>query len=218
MTGKDGSQNICQSALILGGGTGSRLGYDKKTLTLHGVSVLDGLITTLAGIFPHVLLSCRADSVAPDRRVTVVPDILGAGSLAGIYAGLCAGTGDYLFVCACDMPFVNADFIRYAAALIKADAEDAARAAPKDIYIYRAAPKPGQKNAGYEPFNAFYRTTLAHSARAALEKGAYKLTPFIESASLRLFDAEEIARFGGETMFWNINNAEDLRRAEALRP
>jgi molybdopterin-guanine dinucleotide biosynthesis protein A len=219
MTSKDGG--LCQSALILGGGRGSRIGYDKKNLAFHGVSVLDGLVTTLSGIFPQVLLSSN-DSNLPgsigDSRVTIVPDILGEGPLAGIYAGLCACAGGYLFVCACDMPFINADFIRYAATLIESDEEDAARAGLKDIYIYRATPQPGLKNAGYEPFNAFYRTTLVRPAKLALETHAYKLTPFIESASLRLFGKEDIDRFGGETMFWNINNREDLRRAEQLRP
>jgi molybdopterin-guanine dinucleotide biosynthesis protein A len=168
----------------------------------------------LSAIFPQVLLS--SNNGAPVReagRVTVVRDILGEGPLAGIYAGLCAATSDYLYVCACDMPFINAGFIRYVTALI---AQDAARAATKDIYIYRAVPKPGGKNAGYEPFNAFYRKTLVHSAEAALEEGVYKLTPFIESASLRILGEEETARFGGETMFWNVNDAKDLRNAEEL--
>jgi molybdopterin-guanine dinucleotide biosynthesis protein A len=211
------ANNLCQCALILGGGKGSRLGYDKKTLALCGVPVLDALITTLSGIFPHVLLSSNErglpDSIG-NSRVTIVPDILGAGPLAGIYAGLRASPSGYLFVCACDMPFINAGFIRYMAALIEADA---ARAAPKDIYIYRAAPKPGRKSVGYEPFNAFYRTTLVEPARLALERHDYKLFPFIEGASCRILGEEDITRFGGETMFWNINNAEDLRRAEQMR-
>ena len=213
MTSKSGSQSLCQSALILGGGKGSRIGYDKKTLALRGVSVLDGLIATLAPLFPQLLLS--SNGTVDDRRVTVVPDILGEGPLAGIYAGLRACSGEYLFVCACDMPFINGDFIRSMAALI---AQDAARAEPKDIYIYRAAPKQGLKNAGYEPFNAFYRKTLIRPAKLALENRAYKLAPFIETASLHVFGGSDIARFGGETMFWNINNAEDLCRAEQLRP
>jgi molybdopterin-guanine dinucleotide biosynthesis protein A len=217
---KSGGESLCQSALILGGGKGSRIGYDKKNLALHGASVLDGLIATLLPLFSHVLLSSNnpQGTIVEDRCVTVVPDILGEGPLAGIYAGLCACSSDYLFVCACDMPFINAGFIRYVAALIESDEKDTARTGPKDIYIYRAAPQPGLKNAGYEPFNAFYRTTLARPAKIALENRNYKLIPFIESASLRLLDEEDVACFGGKTMFWNINTAEDLRRAEQLRP
>jgi molybdopterin-guanine dinucleotide biosynthesis protein A len=197
----------------LGGGKGSRIGYDKKVLAIHGVSVLDDLIATLSPLFPQVLLS--SNSAVDDRRMTVVPDILGEGPLAGLYAGLCACSGDYLFVCACDMPFVNVEFIRYMAALI---AKDIARAEPKDIYIYRAEPQPDLKSSGYEPFNAFYRKTLVRPAKFALENRVYKLVSFIESASLHLLGDQDIAQFGGKTLFWNINTAEDLRRAEQLRP
>jgi molybdopterin-guanine dinucleotide biosynthesis protein A len=200
-----------QSALILGGGKGSRIGYDKKTLEVRGGRVLDTLIATLSALFPEVLLS--SNTPVRDSRITTVPDILGAGPLAGIYAGLCACSGDYLYVCACDMPFINAGFIRYMDELIAADI---ANAAPKDIYLYRAPPIPGQKSAGYEPFNSFYHKNIILAAKAALKKGEYKLVPFIERASLRIIDAQEAARFGGEKLFFNINRAEDLRRAESL--
>ncbi|MDR1230768.1 MAG: molybdenum cofactor guanylyltransferase [Spirochaetaceae bacterium] len=200
-----------KSALILGGGKGSRMGYDKKTLEMRGVQVLDTLVATLSALFPEVLLS--SNTPVSDSRVTTVPDILGAGPLAGIYAGLCACSGDYLYVCACDMPFINADFIRYVDGLIAADTVNAA---PKDIYIYRAPPVPGRKSAGYEPFNAFYHKNIASSAKTALEKGDYKLVPLIEHASRRIIGAEEAARFGGEKLFFNINRAEDLQYAEVL--
>jgi molybdopterin-guanine dinucleotide biosynthesis protein A len=210
-----------KSALILGGGKGSRIGYDKKKLAINGIPVLDSLIAKLSGLFPEVLLSsnnvpdfiCGTDGIAapPERRVTVVPDILGEGPLAGIYAGLCQCASDYLFVCACDMPFINADFIRYMDALIAGDA-----AAPKDLYIYRAPPQPGRKSAGFEPFNAFYRKTLIPSAKSALENREYKLASLIANASLHEITAQEAARYGTPAMFLNINRAEDLQHAEQL--
>jgi molybdopterin-guanine dinucleotide biosynthesis protein A len=198
---------ITQSALILGGGKGSRMGYDKKTLELHGISVLDSLIVLLSELFPQVLLS--SNTPMSDPRITTIPDIVGAGPLAGIYAGLCACSGDYLYVCACDMPFINAGFIRYVDGLIAADA------APKDIYLYRAPPKSGRKSAGYEPFNAFYHKNIAPSAKSALETQEYKLIPWIEQARIRTITPHETARFGGGKLFFNINRAEDLRQAEA---
>jgi molybdopterin-guanine dinucleotide biosynthesis protein A len=199
------------SALILGGGKGSRIGYDKKTLAMRGISVLDILIAKLAALFPEVLLS--SNTPFRDNRVTPVPDLLGAGPLAGIHAGLCACSGEYLYVCACDMPFINEDFIRYMDGLIAADT---ANAAPKDIYLYRAAPVPGRKSAGYEPFNAFYHKNFLPAATAALEKGEYKLTPALERARLHVIGAQEAARYGGEKQFFNINRPEDLRYAETL--
>jgi molybdopterin-guanine dinucleotide biosynthesis protein A len=200
-----------KNALILGGGKGSRIGYDKKTLEIRGASVLDALITKLSVLFPHVFLS--SNTAVLDSRVIAVPDTLGSGPLAGIYAGLCACSGGYLYVCACDMPFIDAAFIRYVDELIAADA---ANSAPKDIYIYRAPPNSVRKSTGYEPFNAFYHKKMARLAKTALENGEYKLAPFIERASLHLITPEEIARFGGERLFFNINRAQDLQHAEEL--
>jgi molybdopterin-guanine dinucleotide biosynthesis protein A len=200
-----------KSALILGGGKGSRIGYDKKTLEIRGVQVLDTLIAQLSALFPEVLLS--SNTPVPDSRVTAVPDTLGVGPLAGIYAGLGACSGDYLYVCACDMPFINTGFIRYMDGLIAADI---ANATPKDIYIYRAPPVPGRKSAGYEPFNSFYHKNIAGAAKTALEKGEYKLAPLIGHASHRIIGAQEAARYGGEKLFFNINRAEDLQYAETL--
>jgi molybdopterin-guanine dinucleotide biosynthesis protein A len=196
-----------QTALILGGGKGSRIGYDKKALELHGVSVLETLIAKLSALFPQVILS--SNTPVSDSRITTVPDILGAGPLAGIYAGLCACSGDYLYVCACDMPFIDPAFIRYVDGLIAADA-------PKDIYIYRAPPKPDKKSAGYEPFNAFYHKNIVPIAKTALEAQEYKLASLFEQARLHIITPEEVARFGGEKLFFNINRAEDLHYAECL--
>jgi molybdopterin-guanine dinucleotide biosynthesis protein A len=202
---------IAKSALILGGGKGNRIGYDKKTLEIRGASVLDALITKLSALFPQVFLS--SNTAVLDSRVIAVPDTLGSGPLAGIYAGLCACSGGYLYVCACDMPFINAAFIRYVDGLIATDTDNSV---PKDIYIYRAPLNSARKSAGYQPFNAFYHKKTAHLAKIALENGEYKLAPFIERASLRLISPEETVRYGGERLFFNINRAEDLQQAEEL--
>jgi molybdopterin-guanine dinucleotide biosynthesis protein A len=202
---------IAKSALILGGGKGSRIGYDKKTLKINGVPVLDTLITKLSELFPEVLVS--SNTAVLDSRVTTVSDILGAGPLAGIYAGLCVCASDYLYVCACDMPFINAAFIRYMDSLIASDLADPATL-PKDIYLYRAPPVPGRKSAGYEPFNSFYHKNIARFAKSALENQEYKLAPIIERARLHAIDAQEADRFGGEKLFFNINRAQDLQYAE----
>lgn len=197
------------SALILGGGKGSRLGYDKKLLAVNGVPVLDSLVALLSSEFSAVVLSANDLSVC---GIPVVQDILGEGPLAGLYAGLCACASAYLFVCACDMPFISAGFIRYLKALIQADH---ARGALKDIYMYRAASGAG-KSAGFEPFCAFYGKRIAPSVKQALERQEYKIAPLIGRCSLRIAGDDAAARFGGARIFFNVNRPGDLEHAKRM--
>jgi molybdopterin-guanine dinucleotide biosynthesis protein A len=203
---------IADSALILGGGKGSRIGYDKKKLVLNGVPVLESMIWRLSSVFSEVLLS--SNNPVDAGRAKVIPDILGAGPLAGIYAGLCACGSDYLFVCACDMPFIDTGFARYVRGCIE---EDVAGNAGKDVYLYRAGGKAGIKSSGFEPFNAFYRKTIIQNAKTALENGRYKLTPLFEEVSLRVIGEDELKPFGGEKMFFNINCPADLETVQKER-
>jgi molybdopterin-guanine dinucleotide biosynthesis protein A len=66
----------------------------------------------------------------------------------------------------------------------------------------------------YEPFNAFYSERCGAPIREALLKSEYKISPVLETLNLCVVDIETTRRFNNEAMFFNINRAEDLARAE----
>ena len=222
MDTKTAGKTLAQSALILGGGKGRRMGYDKKLLSLHGERVLFRLIEKLSACFDEVLLSMNDEGenrriYAESCRVTPVSDIIGTGPLAGIYAGLTACKSAYLYVCACDMPFINEGFIEYMRSRIGEDAaRNAAKDNPKAAYLFRDKTKAGEKNRGYEPFNAFYGKCFMSEIHGALMREEYKIASLFETANIHIIEKKEIELFGGADMFFNINRRDDLAAAEKM--
>lgn len=111
---RDGAWQLCDaSAVILAGGTSSRMGRDKSLLEIRGVPLIQRQIAQLRGRFPDVLIS--ADDPAPYGRfgVEVIPDDQpGQGPLGGIAAALRASKKDTVFVVACDVPDIHPRFVR----------------------------------------------------------------------------------------------------------
>ncbi|MDR3161937.1 MAG: molybdenum cofactor guanylyltransferase [Spirochaetaceae bacterium] len=186
------------SALILAGGLSTRMGYDKKTLKLGGKGVLETLIATLKTLFSEIILSTREPLVNP--AVVSVTDERGEGPIAGIYRGLSFCRSSYLYVTACDMPFIDTAYIRYM--------EEQIRAARPDACVAR-------RKGRYEPFNAFYHKDGAACLLRAIEGKRYGIYHALEEMRLHIIDEDTVKQFN-DTMFFNINRQEDLALAETL--
>jgi molybdopterin-guanine dinucleotide biosynthesis protein A len=187
------------SALILAGGRGTRIGYDKKKLVLNGSSVMAGLVKRLRGIFDEIIVSSNNEFEC--ENVTVLRDEIGSGPLAGIYQGLRRCNSEYLYVIACDMPFVSPDYI----AFIKSKVESGV---PYDACVAR-------NGAFLEPFNALWGKSCIGPVRDALESGVYKVLPVLKRLRLCVVMPDEVKQFSGAGgLFFNINYDADLQDAE----
>ena len=99
-------------AIVLAGGKSSRLGFDKALLRMDGVPLVQWLPSKLAHTFTSVAIVVdRADRyhVTFPLLLDTWPD---AGPLAGIAAGLEASGEPAVFVCACDMPLMQASLVQ----------------------------------------------------------------------------------------------------------
>jgi molybdopterin-guanine dinucleotide biosynthesis protein A len=178
--------------------------FDEVLLSLH-----DNKTNQPPQSFPQSLPQSLIEEYRD--RITPIPDIIGSGPLAGIYAGLTACKSEYLYVTACDMPFITEPFIEYMYGLIlKDDAEDNLKAA----YLFRDEKKAEGKNRGYEPFNAFYGKQLAPIIHETLKRNEYKIAPLFETENIHIIEKKELELFGDEEMFFNINRADDLEQAQ----
>ncbi|MDR2536319.1 MAG: molybdenum cofactor guanylyltransferase [Treponema sp.] len=187
------------SALILAGGQSTRMGYDKKQLELAGAKVIDRLIAGLGSIFNEVLVSSNQTFI--NENVRVLMDGLGRGPLAGIYQGLIHCKSDYLYVIACDMPFLSVEYIQYMRKTISAEAVDACIARRRDGF--------------YEPFNSFFSKQCIPCIGDALTRQEYKIRPLLDKLNLHIIEPSTIDQYKGD-MFFNINYIEDLERAESI--
>jgi molybdopterin-guanine dinucleotide biosynthesis protein A len=107
------------TSLILAGGQGRRLGgRDKALLLLDGKPLLSLIADKLRPVSSEIIISLRdrtqADSLPlpPDCEVVFdrYPD---CGPLSGMLSGFRETGGEYVFVTACDMPFVNTAVIEF---------------------------------------------------------------------------------------------------------
>jgi molybdopterin-guanine dinucleotide biosynthesis protein A len=192
------SHPLTGSALILGGGRGTRIGYDKKKLELGGVSVLDRLAAQLQMVFAEVLISSNEPVTLPG--IPVLPDRVGQGPMAGIYQGLLHCISEYLYVVACDMPFINVGYISYMRELIAKEG--------MDVCIAR------HSDGGLELFNSFYKKSCAALMGEALVQGEYKIRLVFDRLKVYEIDDGTLQKFDDGSMFFNINYQEDLEQAE----
>lgn len=187
---------------ILAGGQARRMGgINKALLEIGGIAILDRILATLTACCEHVIVIATQREPYIERQLAVFPDLLpGTGSLGGLYTALEVASTEKVFVCACDMPFVSGNLLRYLSA--RSGGYDAI--VPRDQY-------------GLQPMHAIYSREPRKLLRARLQKGLLKVEHFLDSISARilLLPPEEVSRadpFG--IAFLNVNNPEDLCKAQ----
>ena len=191
------------TALVLAGGAASRMGGSKADRRLGGSTLLGRCLSLADAVADEVLLlpGTRALSVeAAGRRV--VADWAqghGLGPLAALGAGLEAARHPWCLLLPCDMPWLRADVARR---LI-----DRAAAARQDIVAVRT-------DAGWEPFFALYRSTLAERVRDELGAGRRSLSGLIERSAALAVAPDELADLDpGLRSLRSLNTLEELAAA-----
>ena len=184
------------SALILAGGNSIRFGSDKSFADLGGTPLIEHIISQLMPHFDEIIISAnnKADYAYLNRQI--VGDIFtGAGPIAGLHAGLKAASGDYVFLAACDMPFVSDALIKRMRRVL-AEMTPAAAVPKREGFI--------------EPFHGFYSAGLAPEIEKKLEEGGCGLYSFLTGISPETVD------WADDRPFYNINSAEDLQKIMLL--
>ncbi|MDR1021184.1 MAG: molybdenum cofactor guanylyltransferase [Synergistaceae bacterium] len=99
------------SAVVLAGGRSRRMGTDKALLACGGRNFLETILQALSA-FPDVMISSAGTERYKGAGARIVADIYRqAGPVGGIYSSLVASEREYLFVTACDTPFLSASLI-----------------------------------------------------------------------------------------------------------
>jgi molybdopterin-guanine dinucleotide biosynthesis protein A len=196
---------------VLAGGRGSRLGGEKAAIKLNGRPLIAYPLAAIeaAGLEPVVLAkpgegpsssrgSFRTYLVRKEPRddIRVVEEPPEPRHpLCGIVAALRLGRP--IVAVACDLPFVSPGLIELLAAT------------PEPLVVPTLDGRP-------QPLLARYDPSLLPQLEAALEREE-PLTRTVEALAPRLLAEDELARFGDPSrLLFNVNDREDLRRAEAL--
>ncbi|HBR52414.1 MAG TPA: molybdenum cofactor guanylyltransferase [Nitrospira sp.] len=191
------------TGVLLAGGKSRRMGADKRFLTVGEQTLLERSRNILSHIFERVCIVIAQDSEPLETPVPVLRDLIpSCGSLGGMYTGLHQATTPYVFLSACDMPFIHADLIRY-----MVDAKDEV-----DIVL-------GYWNGRPQPTHAVYSRNCLSVVEALVRSGDLKLQKLLATPALRvrLITEDEIRKIDPDgRSFLNVNTPSDLELARTL--
>lgn len=201
-----GGLGIGASALVLGGGKGSRIGGEKLFLRVEGRFLLELVLRRLAGFAEAVVVAAdelRAElarsvlaGLSFPMPVRVVHDRReGLGPLEGLAVGLAEASEEWAFAVGCDMPWINEAVVRSMAERLSPDV---------DVVCCRIG--------GYlEPLHAFYSRRCLAEVERALEEGKRRLRSFYDAVRVLVVEEHEISHIPGYARsFAGVNSEEDL--------
>jgi molybdenum cofactor guanylyltransferase len=185
------------TGIILAGGKNSRMGVNKAFLEIDGISLIEKTINIYRQIFNDIIIVTNDPLAYVDfADAVIVTDIYkGKGPLGGIYTGLFYSKNDYAFISACDMPYLNKDFISRMTEHI----------GKYDII----AP---ELSDGFQPLHAIYSHNCLSHIKKMLIADNLKITGFYKDVRLLSIPEEKIKPFNQDgRLFLNVNTPEDLK-------
>ena len=186
-----------QHAAIIAGGASRRMGQAKALIEFEGQTLIARVAQVAREVLPEVFVVTSLPEVAAAANAPMTPDIFpGKGPLAGIHAALKYANAP-VFCCACDMPHLNAEFIRFLC---------------ENLEDYDAVvPRAGVYD---EPLHAIYTPSCLPAIEAELQGEVGPVDNIFKNLRVRFVDAETARRFDAKLqMFDNWNTPEDAKKS-----
>jgi molybdenum cofactor guanylyltransferase len=191
------------TGILLAGGKSRRMGEDKRHLVVGEQTLLERGLAVLRSTFQDVLVVIAQDSpsLGVDARVVRdrVPD---CGSLGGLYSGLMEATTPWVFVVACDMPFLDQAVI----------AQFTSRRGTADIVMAKLG-------ARLHPMHAIYGKQCLPVLEQMIRARQLKIQEMVLQSSLRVryvTEADLLTIDPSWRSFYNVNTLADLEAARSL--
>jgi molybdopterin-guanine dinucleotide biosynthesis protein A len=191
------------TGILLAGGKSRRMGEDKRYLVVGEQTLLERGLAVLRSIFQEVLVVIAQDSPPLDVEARVVRDLVPeCGSLGGLYTALVQATTPFIFVVACDMPFLDPAVIT----------QFTSRRAAADIVMAKLA-------ARLHPMHALYGKRCLPVVEEMIRTRQLKIQEIVLRSSLLVryvTEADLVAIDPTGRSFQNVNTPADLEVARSL--
>lgn len=190
-------QKLKITGILLAGGKSSRMGSNKAFLELNGRTLAERSLKVLEDIFEEVLISSNQPELYLRYNYPVVTDIIpGKGPLGGLYSSLKAAKYDYVFLAACDMPFLNKEGICFLAEKLD----------DYDIVIPYALSR-------LHPLHAFYSRRILDLVERNLKNERLRIVELLPECRSNVVRVEPALR--GE-IFMNVNTPEEWETVKQM--
>lgn len=204
--------SICQiqpmfenvTGIVLAGGESRRMGFPKAAIEMEGTSLLKKNVQLFKELFPRVIALSKKPGTFGHVDCEEAGDLFpGMGPMVGILTAFKITSTDYIFVAACDMPFLNQHVIE----LIVNQGQG------YDVTL----PKVGDKA---DPLHALFSRKCYESMHAFLKSEGRSLNRYIDTLpkeKIRYISEEEIKKIDPHALsLFNMNTPEELEKAKKL--
>ncbi len=183
------------AGVILAGGSSSRMGRNKALMVVDGEPIIARSYRVLANLFHEVIIVTNTPGEYDFLPCRKVADIYpGAGSIAGLQAGLASSGTDRIFVAACDMPYLSPDLIRFLC-----EGDDGSEAVV-----------PLNSEGQREPLHAVYNRSLLGSIQEAIDKGDKSILNLLDKVRTKQLPGDMFSCIpGAPESFRNINTMKE---------
>ncbi len=190
------------SIAVLAGGQSKRMGQDKAFLDVGGRRVIERVLATVSPLTDDLFISTNSAEQYAEFGLRLVPDFYpDKAALGGIYSVIHAARYDSVLVVACDMPFLNADLLKYLIEL-----------APLADVIAPVIEPPQP-----ETLHAVYSKRCLPAIETRLLANKLRVIGFFDEVSVRYVDRAEIARFDPHFYsFVNMNTPSEWQTVREL--
>jgi molybdopterin-guanine dinucleotide biosynthesis protein A len=195
------NSNLQISGFILAGGESSRMGRDKARLEIGGVPLILRTARLVESVAGRPAVVGKPDAYRALGLRAIADDWPGAGPLGGIATALRTATTPWSLIVATDLPYLTREWLEYLVG--RGLASSAEAVVPMNAR-------------GSEPLCAMYHQSAAAAIRAALERGAWKVTDVLRDIRVETIAPAEWKGFDSEgLLFKNMNSPEDYEEAKA---
>jgi len=189
-------------AVILCGGASSRMSYDKSFIRIGDRYLVELLAEKLSSCFTKVRLGSSSAEKLCVFSLEVVEDLLEGriGPAVGIYSALKNANSEYVFVTACDMPYIDPSHIEFMKQKIHQN----------EYYVDALVPINGRY---IEPLYSFYSIRLIERFEEEILAGNFKIHSILKECNVLYLDDSYSRQFDADLkMFSNINYDTDLEK------
>lgn len=188
------------TAIILAGGDSKRMGRDKAALPFGGEALLQRVISRVQPLFAQTLVSVRQPR--SDVSLPQICDTQPDGSpLVGLISVLEAITTPWVFLVACDMPFIAPAVISHLASYRNP---------------YQAVIPVVDGHA--QPLVAFYAHSILPALQNSLANGNKSLIGALKDLDIHYVSAEELVRHDPQLhSFFDLDTPQDVALAEGMK-
>jgi molybdopterin-guanine dinucleotide biosynthesis protein A len=194
------TQTSC-TGVILAGGLNSRFsGRNKAFIDIGAHRIIDNIYTVFKSVFSEIILVTNQPMDYLDWDVTIVTDVVPVrSSLTGIYSGLFHASHPFIFVSACDTPFLKREVVETVVAAI----------APGISVVVPETSK------GTEQLCAVYAKTCLSLMEQQLREERFQIKRMFGKVKVKKIPEHILRKNDPELIsFFNINTHEDYKKAK----